>query len=83
MNTVFTLIELGGIFIVIAAAAAFGSFDVDFYEMPPSVSGSVALSVGTLMAGAGLVFSPTLALRILPIFPKRQKTPTGRFQERY
>lgn len=57
MNTTFTLVELAGLAIVIAAATMFGSFaEVDYYEMPPAASGSFSLSVGAILAAAGLVF---------------------------
>ena len=56
MNTSFTLIELAGIAIVITAAVLFGSFDVNYYELPPAASLSFPLAIGALMSAAGLVF---------------------------
>ena len=56
MNTSFTLIELAGIGIVIAAAVLFGSFDVNYYELPPAASGSFPLMIGAIMGAAGLIF---------------------------
>jgi amino acid transporter len=56
MNTMFTLIELAGLAIVVVAAVLVGSFSVvNFYELPSSES-TFPLSVGVIMAAAGLVF---------------------------
>jgi APA family basic amino acid/polyamine antiporter len=57
MNTAFTLVELAGLAIVIVAALLLGSFaEVNYYELPPAASGSFSLSVGAILAAAGLVF---------------------------
>jgi APA family basic amino acid/polyamine antiporter len=57
MNTTFTLIELAGLAIVVAAAVLLGSFSqANYYEMPPVASGSFPLAVGAIIGAAGLVF---------------------------
>lgn len=56
MNTSFTLIELTGIGIVILAAVLLGSFDVNYFELPPAISNSFPLTLGAIMSATGLVF---------------------------
>jgi APA family basic amino acid/polyamine antiporter len=57
MNTTFTLIELAGLAIVVAAAVLLGSFSqANYYEMPPVASGSFPLAAGAIIGAAGLVF---------------------------
>ena len=56
MNTSFTIVELAGLAIIIMAAVLLGSFATNFYEVPPAVSGSLALSIGGIMGAVGLVF---------------------------
>lgn len=55
MNTTFTFIELAGLAIIILAALLFGSTQIDYYEMPPTVA-EKPLSAGAIIAGAGLIF---------------------------
>jgi APA family basic amino acid/polyamine antiporter len=57
MNTTFTILELVGLAIIVAAAVALGSFSgVDYSELPPAASGSLSLSIGAILGAAGLVF---------------------------
>ncbi len=77
MNTTFTLIELAGLAIVIAAAVLLGSFtEVDYYELPPAVSGSFSLSVGAILAAAGLVFFAYFGFENLANISEETKNPT-------
>ena len=55
MNTAFTFIELAGLAIIILAALLLGSQHIDYYEMPPAVA-EMPLSVGAIVAAAGLIF---------------------------
>lgn len=56
-NTTFTLIEVAGLAIIIAAAVFFGSpAATDYYELPPSASASPALAAGAILGAAGLIF---------------------------
>ena len=81
MNTSFTLIELAGIGIVILAAVLLGSFDVNYFELPPAVSNSFPLTLGAIMSAAGLVSSHISALRILPISQRKPRTLVGQYHE--
>jgi amino acid transporter len=57
MNTTFTIIELAGLAIIVAAAVLTGSFaGVDYYEMPPAAAASFPLSTGAILGAAGLAF---------------------------
>ncbi len=55
MNTAFTFIEMAGLAIIILAALLLGSQHIDYYEMPPAVA-EMPLSVGAIVAAAGLIF---------------------------
>lgn len=55
-NTIFTLVEVAGLAIIIAAGMFLGSpLGADYYEMPPSVT-SPALAAGAIAGAAGLIF---------------------------
>ena len=57
LNTTFTIIELAGLAVIVVAAIVLGALvQVDFFELPPSASASLSLSVGAIMGAAGLVF---------------------------
>jgi APA family basic amino acid/polyamine antiporter len=48
--------ELAGLGIVVLAAVFLGSFDANYYEVPPDASGSLSLSTGATLGAAELAF---------------------------